>query len=349
MRGIWRRRTDRGRWLRESLIGLAMIPLTFVPIWAYLANTDDGYLMYLRARYQLIPPGTPELSPVAARAASAARGLPVRGVPVLVYHGIGRVVTDSEDRRYLISRDHFAEQMGSLRAAGFTAITTRQLALYLRTGSPSTLPAKPVLVTFDDGRADAMLQADPILADTGMKAAMFVIGKPSEGGSFYYVDRGELRDFAETGRWELANHTYSLHQLLKYGESGRRSSALVFQRPGESLDAYRRRVATDLDQAQALLAREGGSEPIAFSYPYGDWGQHDAGSGASGALAAALRVRFQLAFDQDGQSGWRFALSGDDPLHIHRLSVEDWSGPELLARLAVAAELTEAELGKRRA
>ena len=30
------------RWLIEAIVGLAMIPLTAVPIWLYVTRTDEG-------------------------------------------------------------------------------------------------------------------------------------------------------------------------------------------------------------------------------------------------------------------------------------------------------------------
>ncbi len=107
-----------------------------------------------------------------------------------------------------------------------------QLALYLES-DPATddlpeedvlaLPERPVLLTFDDGRADALIQADPILRDTGMKATMFVIGAKAAEGGFYYEGLDQLSDRAAQGRWELANHTFDLHELEK-SATGPRSS-----------------------------------------------------------------------------------------------------------------------------
>jgi peptidoglycan/xylan/chitin deacetylase (PgdA/CDA1 family) len=335
----------RRRRLAEAVIGLAMIPLTAVPIWLYVTRTDDGYLMYLRGRYALAAPGTPGLEAEQFRRALEARRRlrEIHGVPVLVYHGIGKIGADSSEGRFVLTRERFAEQMASLRAAGYEPVTTEQLALYLSADPASDdipeqevlgLPAKPILVTFDDGRADAMIQADPILEDTGMRATMFVIGKPTESGGFYYEGADKLREHADSGRWDLQNHTYELHD---YVETARGNvSALVQPEAGESVGLYARRVAGDLDRTQALVERLTGRRPVAFAYPFGDWGA-TAVPRVADALREVLEGRMQLAFDQDGQDVWRPALPGDDRLRLHRLEVANWSGTELLAVLEAGA------------
>jgi peptidoglycan/xylan/chitin deacetylase (PgdA/CDA1 family) len=347
MRGVWRRSSDRPRWRVEAALGLLMLPLTLIPIYLYMTRTDDGYLMYLHGRYAVLPPGTKQLDSATAQLAGAAVREPIHGVPVLVYHGIGRSTGDVDDRRYLVTRDNFAEQMRALTGAGFSAITTDDLALYLRSRDSSLLPRKPVLITFDDGRTDAMVQADPILRDTGMRATMFVIGRAASEPSFYYQDWGDLRGFVASGRWELGNHTVDLHQSHDDVRGRPPVSALARPERDESLAAFEARIAADVDRAQNLLRQEGSGNPVAFAYPFGDWGQHARVPGVPAAIERVLTERFALAFDQDGQSGWRFALPGDDPLHIHRLQMQNWNGAEFLDRLAAAEELSETAFRER--
>jgi poly-beta-1,6-N-acetyl-D-glucosamine N-deacetylase len=328
------------RAVRDTIVGIAMIPLTALPIWLYVTRTDDGYLMYLRARYALSPPATPRLAIKEYRLAHAAARQRETGVAVLLYHGIGRSSTDGRGARFVVSRSLFAEQMRVLRAAGYHAITCRMLAHYLMAPRQKRLPRKPILITFDDGRLDAMLQADRILRDTMLRATMFVIAKRAEEGTVYYAQWGELHAYAKSGRWELENHTYDLHSAQRVGRFSR--SALTTLRPGETLAQYRKRIGADFDHAQKEL---GGA--IAFAYPFGDWGE-EAPAGVARTLRSLLRHRFQLAFDQDSQATWRPALPGDDRLHIHRLEVEHWTGPGLLHRLRTGTQRAFAAMHSRR-
>jgi peptidoglycan/xylan/chitin deacetylase (PgdA/CDA1 family) len=315
------------RWLAQTVIGLALLPLSLVPLWMYTTRTDSGYLMFLKARYSLFAPRTAAMDAATARAAAIDRAVPYKGVPVLVYHGIGRIPADAADRRFVVSRPHFAEQMRALQAAGYTAITTRRLAAYLRGGR--VLPKRPILITFDDGRFDAMLQGDPVLRDTGMRATMFVIGHASESSSPYYVQWGKLGDYARSGRWELASHTFDLHHRVPAGRHD--GSALAEPNPGESIRRYAERVSADLAKEADKLRGGGAHGVVAFAYPYGDWGERRPAVAA--ALRRVLRRRFQVAFDQDYQPVWRPTTPGGEPLRIHRLSVENWSGGDFLRRL----------------
>ncbi len=242
---------------------------------------------------------------------------------------------------------HFAQQMRALQAAGFHAVSVDGVARYVRTGDRSALPRKPVLITFDDGRTDAMLQADPVLRDTGMRAAMFVIGTEAVSASPFYVNWSGLKGYVSTGRWELENHTYDLHRTIDDVKGLLPISDLVRVEPGETPRAFERRIGADLDREQRSIAGHVGARPIAFSYPFGDWGQHRRTPWAAAAVRKVVAARFQLAFDQDRQAGWRFALPGDDPMHLHRLQAEDWTGAELIARLVAAAKLSETAFRER--
>lgn len=326
----------------ELVLGLLMIPLSIVPILFYLTKTPEGYLMYLRGRYALLAPATAGLDPAnRAYAQAAFSRLPVDGVPVLVYHGIGRSWDTSPEGRFVVSRAHFAQQMRALQDAGFEAIDSADLARFIRTGDRSLLPRRPVLITFDDGRTDAMLQATPILKATHLRATMFVIGKDAGSGSIYYTSWDQLGGYASDGVWELQNQSYDLHKMVDDVKGVLPISQLVRLQPGENLAEYRARIGADLDRDGRSIASHGAGHPIAFSYPFGDWGQHARAAGVADALQQVLRSRVRIAFDQDHQSGWRFAMPGDDPMHVHRLQMRDWTATELLARLRAAARLSQ--------
>jgi peptidoglycan/xylan/chitin deacetylase (PgdA/CDA1 family) len=326
--------TPHRRWVLQSIVGLITLPLSAVPIWLYASHTPVGELLWLRARYQFVPPATPGIDPATAAAARADRVATIDGVPVLLY-SIGHP-TDSFDNRFVVSRTRFAQQMRALRGAGYSSIKVEQLVQYLRTGNRSGLPRKPVLVTFDDARTEAMLQADPILAATGMRAVMFVSTADASSGSMFSEQWGNLTSFDSSGRWELENRTNDMSTVVHQGS--RLETKLVDSPPDETLPEYYARVADDIGNAERQIDAHGAGHAIAFAYPYGNWGQH-ARTGIAAALKSAVARQFRIAFDQDLQSGWRPAMPGDDPLHIHRLDVMDWTGAQLLARLDAAAKL----------
>ncbi|MGQ0521601.1 MAG: polysaccharide deacetylase family protein [Actinomycetota bacterium] len=322
--------------LSQLLIGLVALPLSALPFVGYTTLTPEGRLVRDRALVALWPPSLPTLS--GATLASAARAVPAYDdhVMALAYHGIGSA-SDGEGG-FVISADRFGEHLVALRAAGMHAVTATQVADAFA-GGPA-LPPKSVMITFDDGRTDAMMFADPLLEEAGMKATMFVITGAAESPGIYYASWERLDSYAGSGRWDLQSHTASLHreQKVKGGDS---LPALTSLAPGESLAEYRARVRTDLSEADGALERHTGRRPVAFAYPFGAYGAERANaSGIEAVLREEVGRRYEVAFHQDDQDTVHLAGPDDDRLGLRRLEVEDWSGTELLQRIARAVRLT---------
>lgn len=90
-------------------------------------------------------------------------------IPVLMYHSI-----DFEKGNPLrIPKDKFRLQMKYLKDSGFTPLTLNELYSYLVFGSQ--LPAKPIVLTLDDGYVDNYTNAFPVLKEFNFKATVFMI------------------------------------------------------------------------------------------------------------------------------------------------------------------------------
>ena len=85
-----------------------------------------------------------------------------------------------------------------------------------------------------------MLQADPILRDTDMRAAVFAIGKEASSSSLFYIGWGGLGSYAASGRWELENHTYGLNRSIDDVKGLLPVSELVRVEAGRDARAVRR-------------------------------------------------------------------------------------------------------------
>jgi peptidoglycan/xylan/chitin deacetylase (PgdA/CDA1 family) len=123
---------------------------------------------------------------VAARLRAGARRLVRRapgGTLVLLYH---RVATPSVDPwRLCVSPEHFAEHLAVLRRLA-RPIALRELAGSLRSGG--SLPRDGVVVTLDDGYADNLHAARPLLARHDVPATVFVTSG-ALGTSGFWWDR----------------------------------------------------------------------------------------------------------------------------------------------------------------
>src|SRR6266700_995145 len=105
-----------------------------------------------------------------------------RCVPILMYHEITAEPTSTG--RLAVPPDTFAQQLRYLRAAGYTALTAAQFA----SSAGTSLPAKPVVLTFDDGFADFYDNALPLLLRYGHTGTLFVTSGWT-GGSGEYLSR----------------------------------------------------------------------------------------------------------------------------------------------------------------
>ena len=74
-----------------------------------------------------------------------------------------------------VSTTEFTRQLRLLRTYGFQTITPEQLGAFMR-GERVAMPAKPILITFDDGYIDNYTQAFPILKEVGYCATIFMVG-----------------------------------------------------------------------------------------------------------------------------------------------------------------------------
>ncbi|MCP3770617.1 MULTISPECIES: polysaccharide deacetylase family protein [unclassified Streptomyces] len=171
-------------------------------------------------------------------------------VPILMYHSVA-VDPDDATRALSVSPRAFAEQMAVIAARGLTPVDTARLAARWRTGRP--LPARPVLITFDDGYEGVHRHALPVLAEHGFSATLFVStgwlrGPHDTGGApDTMLDWDQVRELAAAGV-EIGCHSHSHPQL-------------------DQLDD--RRLRSELILCKEIVSDQLGRVPASFAYPYG--------------------------------------------------------------------------------
>lgn len=151
----------------------------------------------LRTQPKPITAETAGRKALVARALSAAGLTPFLGkslcpahrdVRILAYHrvwDIGREETFPYDSELVSATSaDFAWQMDYVRRH-FDPLTFRQFLAALDEREP--MPARPVIVTFDDGFADNFTHAFPILRDCGVPATVFLAtDSVGESGTYWY-------------------------------------------------------------------------------------------------------------------------------------------------------------------
>ncbi|MFH0879963.1 MAG: polysaccharide deacetylase family protein, partial [Lentisphaerota bacterium] len=90
-------------------------------------------------------------------------------VPILMYHKVG----DDGDDRWWVSRADFIAQLDYLKAAGFETVLPSELAAHVRQQTP--LPARPVVLTFDDGNTNLLTVVEPLLKQYGFRGIGYLI------------------------------------------------------------------------------------------------------------------------------------------------------------------------------
>jgi len=136
-----------------------------------------------------------------------------RRIPILYYHEVG-----SERAKHVVHPDDFAAQLAWLADAGYRPLSIDALCDVLSGATPE--PPRPVVLTFDDGRAGVLRHAAPALARHGFPATMYAVTDWLEGRGIADVERyseflgwSELADLRAAG-FTIGSHTLS-HRTLK--------------------------------------------------------------------------------------------------------------------------------------
>ncbi|WP_433548366.1 polysaccharide deacetylase family protein [Streptomyces sp. CA-294286] len=198
-------------------------------------------------------------------------------VPILMYHAVGHRPADAA-YRLSVSPESFAAQMALLDAHGFTPLTAQELGDAWR-GRRVVLPAKPVVITFDDGYEGVHRYALPALVRHGFRSSLFVstgwLRGPYEGPGApdTMLDWAQVRELAAAGT-EIGGHSHSHPQL-------------------DQLDDARLRY--EVRHCRELTVGELGSAPVSFAYPYGYSSRRVRQAVRDAGFAQALAVNNCLA------------------------------------------------------
>lgn len=232
-------------------------------------------------------------------------------IPVIVYHG----VVDKPDKndKYNITPEVFADQMITLKKAGYQTISLEQFAQFNE--RKIQLPEKSFLLTFDDGRKDSYYPVNPILSALNYKATMFVIGNEINNKGKFFLNKNELLKMKSSRNWEIQPHTYAGHgmiQLDKAGHGGNFYSNKMWLKNEDRIETdseYLKRVTDDFRMAHLTLKNELQIESFAFAYPFGDYGQDTLNyKNAERIVLAESRKYFPITFRQ-GRDGNGYSLN----------------------------------------
>lgn len=194
-------------------------------------------------------------------------------VPILGYHSIGAVADE-----YTVPLPVFEQQLDWLKAEGFATVSVHDLV----EGAPR--PRRSIILTFDDGKEDAVRLVLPALRKRGMRASFFVItgfvGKPG------YLSWDDVRTLVAAGM-EIGSHSVDHRRLTELPEDQAREELLASK---QALELELRRPAE------------------AFAYPY------NSTSSALSRQAEEAGYRAAVAGSAHGNANrfslYRFSVTG---------------------------------------
>ena len=179
-----------------------------------------------------------------------------RGLPVLMYHKIGDPPPSSKLKPLWVDAEEFRWQMRALLRHGYTPMLFSELAACEEGTRPS--PAKPVLVTFDDGYANNAEIAFPILRGLGIKANIFLVVETI--GSHNAWHDPESEPWQRMLDWKLILEMQS-SGLVEFGSHTMRHRNLLALSSEE--------IRWEAAESKKRLEERLGREVLAFAYPYG--------------------------------------------------------------------------------
>jgi biofilm PGA synthesis lipoprotein PgaB len=207
---------------------------------------------------------------------------------VLCYHEARDDVRDYPDP-FAVDSTALVSQFAWLRDNGYTPVSLDAIIAARQGGK--ALPAKAVLLSFDDAYLSFYTRVYPLLRAFHFPAVLGVVGRwidnPADGPVMYgekgtgtVIDASfptwqQLREMADSGLVEMASHTYDLHHgVLANPQANQQAAATtrIYDATTSSYEddaAWRARVSADLARNSNVIERRTGHRPRTIVWPYG--------------------------------------------------------------------------------
>ncbi len=270
----------------------------FLLLFSACQSVPTANIAYNATTPATTEPSAPATATIAAKPLSAHVPAPAiilsrKQVPVLCYHQIRdwRVTDSKTSKTYIVPPAAFQAQMKMLADSGYHTISPDQLYAYLTDGV--RLPAKPVMLTFDDTDLDQYTVALPSMNQYGFKGVFFIMTVSL--GRAHYMSREQVKTLSDQGN-AIGSHTWDHHNVKKYAGN---DWVLQIDKPTKQLEAIT------------------GKEIRFFAYPFGLWNP--------AAIPELKKRGFNAAFQLNEK------MDPNDPLFtIRRIIVPgNWTGSTL--------------------
>lgn len=232
------------------------------------------------------------------------------GAFILVYHRISKVADDPH--LLAVSPKNFRDQVEYLKRE-YKILPLSTLVANLKN---NRLEARQTAITFDDGYADNLFEALPILEEMGVPATIFITtGKIDSNEPFYWdtnrplsicgrpLSKEELLQLAKSPLIEIGAHTVDHPNLGKTGSAQQK---------------------IEIENSKKTLEQLLGRTISLFAYPFGS-----AASYSKNTIETLKHSGFEAACSTKS----RRLLPEVDPYTLPRITVRDWPADKLAAVL----------------
>jgi|GEM_PF-1889073 len=261
---------------------------------------------------------------------------PAKAVPVLMYHGVLKETDDANT-----TQASFESQMTMLKQNGYQTISIADYDLY-RQGK-FTLPPKPIIITFDDGRKDSYYTTDDIFRQLGFKATIFVASVKADDQDPFYLSWQDLATMRDSGRWEIEAHGKRSHEVILASApgsnqvTGRYLTAKMWLPDKNRLETtaeFNARVIQDYVNNINDLKDHLGIDAKYLAIPLNDYGQMPLSNnpGAAQFNQSVVEKTFRMAFiEANGSSKGDvtkmvlpiYNYNNDNPFLLRRIEVKN--------------------------
>ena len=220
-------------------------------------------------------------------------------MPILLYHHIG-ILADGAGGEWAnttISAEGFEEQMAYLANHGYRTVQVIDVVDAL--AGRKTLPAKPVVVSFDDGWIDCYESAFPVLRKYGLTGTFFIAANWVERGMDDVMSWTQILQMSNTGM-EIGSHSMT-HPYLTQSDG--------------------RMLGWELEASKAMLEERMNWPVEVLAYPFGLYD--------SNVMTRAEEAGYRGAVTID--EGW--VVSGDNPFEMPRVTVRYGTDLETFKRM----------------
>ena len=218
-------------------------------------------------------------------------------VPILCYHHF-RVQANGKLTDYSVVPERFIAEMKLLADSGYKTILPDQLYNYLVNGT--AIPAKPVMITFDDTDEEQFSLGKKEMDKYGFKGVFFImtisLNRP------HYMTNENLKQLVNEGH-VIGAHTWDHHMVTKYQGN---DWEIQIDKPKKKLEDI---IGKPIDY---------------FAYPFGLWNE--------AAIPELKKRRFKMAFQLSTHR------DTTDPLYtIRRIIIDGHWTPDGMLRAMKAS------------